>query len=118
MMRCQPCCSHSGSLLVYTLQNLEELPISPLWMSPFCVFFLLILVRSLPGDLQLWTVTHVCVLPERVVLLPKLWFSILNIPVQSPLLGHAPTTIPPTQCAFLMVSIYVLIPYITLGNNG
>jgi hypothetical protein len=51
-MRCQPCCSHSGSWLVYTWQKLEELPISPLRMSSFHVFFLLILVSSLLGEPQ------------------------------------------------------------------
>jgi hypothetical protein len=51
-MRCQPCSSHSGSWLVYTQQKLEESPISPLRMSPFHVFFLLILVSSLPRDPQ------------------------------------------------------------------
>jgi hypothetical protein len=46
----QSCSSHSRSGLVYTQQKLEELPISPLKMSPFHVFFLLILASSLPGD--------------------------------------------------------------------
>jgi hypothetical protein len=49
---CQSCCSHSGSGLVYAWQKLEESPISPLRMSPFCVFFLLIFVSSLSGDPQ------------------------------------------------------------------
>jgi hypothetical protein len=43
-------------------------------------------------------------------MLPKLWFSILIILVQAPLLGHAPTAIPPIQCAFLKLSISVLTP--------
>jgi hypothetical protein len=51
MMRRQPCCSPSGSWLVYTQQKLEKLPILPLKMSPFHVF-LLISVSSLPGDPQ------------------------------------------------------------------
>jgi hypothetical protein len=50
--RRQPCSSHCGSWLVYTQRKLEELPISPLRMSPFHVFFLLILVTSLRGDPQ------------------------------------------------------------------
>jgi hypothetical protein len=52
------------------------------------------------------------------VLFPKLWFSILIILVQAPLMGHAATTIPPTQCAFIMVSISVLTPSVTLRSNG
>jgi hypothetical protein len=63
-------------------------------------------------------VTHVCALPEQGVLLPKLWFSILIILMQAQLLGHAPTTIPPTQCALMMVNISVLIPSIALRSNG
>jgi hypothetical protein len=55
---------------------------------------------------------------EQGVLLPKLWFSILIIPVQAPLLGHKLTAIPPTQCAFMMVSISVLTPSIALRSNG
>jgi hypothetical protein len=50
--RCQPCCSHSGRWLVFAQRKLEELPISPLRMSLFCVFFLVILVSSLPGNPQ------------------------------------------------------------------
>jgi hypothetical protein len=61
----QPCSSHPGSWLVYARRKLEESPISPLRMSSFCVFFLLILVSSLPGDPQPWTMSHVCTLPER-----------------------------------------------------
>jgi hypothetical protein len=52
------------------------------------------------------------------VLLPKLWFSILTILVQAQLLGHAPTTIPSTQFALMIVSISVLTPSITFGSNG
>jgi hypothetical protein len=52
IMRCQPCSSHSGSWVVYAWWKLEEFPILPLRMSPFCVFFLLILVSSLLGDPQ------------------------------------------------------------------
>jgi hypothetical protein len=63
-------------------------------------------------------VTHVCTLPKQGVLSPKLWFSILIIPVQTSLLGRAPTTIPPTQCASMMVSVSVLTPSITLESNG
>jgi hypothetical protein len=50
--RHQSCSSHSGSWLVYAWRKLEQLPISPLKTSPFCIFFLLILVSSLPGDPQ------------------------------------------------------------------
>jgi hypothetical protein len=66
----------------------------------------LILVSSLPEDSlpRLWTVTNLCTLPKQGVLLLKLWLSILIILVQAQLLGHAPTTIPPTQYAFMMVS--------------
>jgi hypothetical protein len=74
--------------------------------------------QSYLGTPRLWAMTHVCVLPEQGVLLPKLWFSILIILVQAPLLGHAPTAIPPTQCAFMMVSISVLTPSTTLQSNG
>jgi hypothetical protein len=63
-------------------------------------------------------VTHACTLPEQGVLLPKLWFSMLIILVQAPLLGHAPTTISPIQCAFIMVSVSVLTPSIALRSNG
>jgi hypothetical protein len=52
MRRYQPCCHHSRSCLVYTWQKLEKSPISPSRMTPFCVFFFLILVSSLPGDPQ------------------------------------------------------------------
>jgi hypothetical protein len=69
------------------------------------------------GNPRIWTVTHACALTEQEVLLLKLWLSTLIIPVQTPLWGHAPTTIPPTQCAFIMVSISVLIPSIALGSN-
>jgi hypothetical protein len=113
--RHQPCSSHSRSILVYTRQKLEESPISPLRMSPFCVIFLLILVSSLPGDPQVLDCDS---LPEQGVLLPKLWFSMLMVPMQAPLLGHAPTTIPPTQCNFVMVSISILTPSIALRSNG
>jgi hypothetical protein len=87
-------------------------------MSLFHVFFLLIFVSSLPGTSRLWTVTHGYGLPEQGILLPKLWFSILIIPMQAPLWGHASTTIPPTQCIFIMVSISVLTPSVTLESNG
>jgi hypothetical protein len=70
------------------------------------------------GIPRLWTVTHVCTLPKQGVLLPKFWFSILTILVQAPLLGHAPTPIPPTQCAFIMVSVSVLTSCIALRSNG
>jgi hypothetical protein len=83
-----------------------------------CILFLLILVSSVLGTPRLWTVTHVCALPEREVLLPRLWFFILTISVQAALLSHAPTTIPPTQCAFMMVSVSVLTSSIALGSNG
>jgi hypothetical protein len=59
-------------------------------------------------------VTHECSLPKQGVLLPKLWFSILIISVQAPLLGHIPPTISTTQCAFIVVNISVLTPSITL----
>jgi hypothetical protein len=114
----QPCSSHFRSRLVYAWWKLEESPISPLRVSLFHVFFFLILVSSLPGDPRLWTVTHVSALPEQGVLLTKLRFSILIIPVQAQLLGHAPTTISPTQCALMLVSISVLTPSIALRNNG
>jgi hypothetical protein len=52
------------------------------------------------------------------VLLLKLWFSILIIPVQAPLLGHVPTTIPPTQCTFMIVNISVNISATALESNG
>jgi hypothetical protein len=52
--RYQPCSSHSRSWLVDAQWKLEELLISPLRMSPFHVFFLLILVSSLSGDPRLW----------------------------------------------------------------
>jgi hypothetical protein len=61
-------------------------------------------------------VTHVYALPEQEVL-PKLWFSTLIL-VQTQLLGRAPTTTPPTQCAFMMVSVSVFTPSIALGSNG
>jgi hypothetical protein len=86
-------------------------------MSPLQVL-LLILVSYLPGTPRLWTMAHVHTLPDEGVLLPKLWFSILIILVQAPLLGHAPTAIPPTQCAFMMVSVSVLTPSIAPGSNG
>jgi hypothetical protein len=50
--RHQPCSSHSRSWLVYAWWKLEESPTSPLRIRPFCVFFLLLLVNSLPGDPQ------------------------------------------------------------------
>jgi hypothetical protein len=43
---------------------------------------------------------------------------LIIILMQAPLLGHAPTVIPPTQCAFIMVSISVLTPSIALESNG
>jgi hypothetical protein len=67
---------------------------------------------------MLWIATHVYGLPKQGVLFPKLWFSKLIIPVQAQLLVHAPTTIPPTQCAFMMVSISVLTPSTALKSNG
>jgi hypothetical protein len=48
----QPCSSHSRSWLIYAQQKLEDLLISPLRMSSFHVFFLIILVSSLPEDAQ------------------------------------------------------------------
>jgi hypothetical protein len=48
-MRHQPCPSHSGSWLVYAQHKLEELPISPLRICPFCV----ILLDNL-GQLSTW----------------------------------------------------------------
>jgi hypothetical protein len=50
--RHQPCSGHFGSWLVDTRQKLEESLISPLRLSPFCIFFLLILASSLPGNPQ------------------------------------------------------------------
>jgi hypothetical protein len=48
-MRRQPWSSHSRSWLVYSQRKLEKSPISPLRISPFCIFSLLILVSFLPG---------------------------------------------------------------------
>jgi hypothetical protein len=87
-------------------------------MSVFRVFFLLPGQVSTWGTPRLWIVIHVCKLPKQGVLLPKFWFSILIIPLQAPLLGHASTAIPPTQCAPIMVSISVLTLSITLRSNG
>jgi hypothetical protein len=41
--------------------------------------------------------------------MPATWggFSILTILMQAQLLGHAPTTIPPTQCALISWSVYL-----------
>jgi hypothetical protein len=103
--------------LVYAWRKLEESPISPLKMSLFHVFFMLILVSYL-GSPRFWTVTHVCALPEWGVLLPKLWFSILIIPVAGTIAGpytHNHTT---TQCSLMMISISVLIPSIALRSNA
>jgi hypothetical protein len=48
----QLCSSHSRRWLVYAQWKLEGLLISPLKTSLFLIFFLLILVSSLPGDPQ------------------------------------------------------------------
>jgi hypothetical protein len=63
-------------------------------MSPFCVFFLLILVSSLPGDPQALDCDSCMCTTQVGSVLPKLWCSTLIILVQAQLLGHAPTTIP------------------------
>jgi hypothetical protein len=63
-------------------------------------------------------VTHVCTLPEWEVLLLKFSFSILTILVHAQLLGHAPTSIPPTQYALMVVNIFVLTPSVALVSNG
>jgi hypothetical protein len=34
------------------------------------------------------------------------------------ILGSCTTAIPPTQCAFMIVSVSVLTPFIALGSNG
>jgi hypothetical protein len=102
-MRHQPCFSHSESWLVYAQQKLEELPISPLKMSPFCAFFLQILVSSLLGDPQdLNCDSCIHTTWAGSVVTKTLIFTIL---VQAQLLGHAPTT----QCTLIMVNISVLI---------
>jgi hypothetical protein len=117
-MRHQPCSSHSRSWLVYAWWKLEELPISPLRINSFSVFFLLILVSSLPGDPQALDYDSCMHTTWVGSVVTKTLVFILIILVQAQLLGHAPTTIPPTQCALLMVSIFVLTPFIALRSNG
>jgi hypothetical protein len=102
---------------VYAWWKLEESPIPFLRMSAFRVSFLLMLVSSLPGNSQ--ALDHdSCMHTTRVgSAATKTLFSTLVIPVQAPLLGHAPRAIPP-QCTFIMVNIFLLTPSVTLKSNG
>jgi hypothetical protein len=116
--RHRPCSSHSSSWLVYTWWKLEESPISILRMSTFLVFFLLILVSSLPGDSQvldcdscMYTTWARSVVTKTLVFHTYYYCS-------GTVVGSCATNIPPIQCAFLMVSISVLSPSNTLGSNG
>jgi hypothetical protein len=73
--------------------------------SILCIFLANLGQLSTWGPPRLLTVTHVCVLPEQGVVLPKLWFSILIILVQSPLLGHASKTIPPSYQPYHLLTL-------------
>jgi hypothetical protein len=102
--------------LVTTLGMVEAWGVAHLTFEDKSILYIL-LVNF--GQLSTWELPGFGVwLHKQGVLLPKLWFSILIILVQTPLLGHTPTAIPPTQCAFMMVSISVLTPPIALKSNG
>jgi hypothetical protein len=85
----------------------------------FCVFFLLILVSSLPGDphaLDCDSCMHITQAGSAVTktLVFHTYYSCAGTIVG--LCNHS--HIPPTQCAFVKVSVSVLTPFITLKSNG
>jgi hypothetical protein len=108
----QHCSSQSRSWLLYVRRNLEESSISLLSISHFCVFFLLILVCSLPGDSCMFTTQAGSI--TKTLVFHTYYFCAGTI-VGSIM---APTAITSTQCALIMVSISVLTPSIALGSNG
>jgi hypothetical protein len=72
------------------------------------VFFLLILVSSLPGDPQALDCDSCMRTTQVGIVVTKTLIFHAYYSVQSKLLGHAPTTIPPTQCSLIIVSISAL----------
>jgi hypothetical protein len=114
VMRYQPCCSHTRSWQVYTCQKLEELPISPLSMSPFFVFFLPILVNPLAGDSQAYGCdSFMCTTQAWSVITKTLIFDTCYS-----CSGRVVGTCTYSVCSHDDQHISILTPFITFGSNG